>query len=111
MKSAFNNAAGFALSNRRKICANKPIIRVIAPPRVEIICELSSRAHALQVQYQLGAYSLTVVSTSRWGIECVDAGAVDQAAHRVHLLSTEALPDQGGSVDESKKRDGSRRDQ
>ena len=32
-------------------------------------------------------------------VERVDACAVDQAAHRVHLLSTKALPDQGGVVE------------
>jgi hypothetical protein len=89
LKSTFNKPAGCALPSACKICANKRFIRIVFASCAGIMSQSFARVPSLQVQYQLGAYLLTVVSTSRWGIERVDAGAVDQAAHRVHLLSAE----------------------
>jgi hypothetical protein len=61
-----------------------------------------ARVRAMQVQYQLAClFDHCRGGTS--GAERVDAGAVDQAAHRVHLLS--ACDDDGAGAGPREKAD------
>jgi hypothetical protein len=62
LKNVFNNAAALPLPNTRKICATKPILRLIFVSSGEIIRKPSSGRHALQVQYQLCVYPVTAAS-------------------------------------------------
>jgi hypothetical protein len=99
LKNAFNNSAALALSNARKICAVKRIVRLVFASSAEIMRKPSDcwSCRAIAVPNQRWFRDRRMSINARAGR--ADARTVDQGTHRAHLLSAGALADQHGSVD------------
>jgi len=93
LKNACNNTTASALSNARKICAAKRIIRVIFAPSAEIMRKPSDcwSCHAIAVPNQRWFRDRRVSINAC--VARVYAHAVHQGTHEVHLLSAETSTD------------------